>query len=245
MIRKAVIPAAGVGSRFLPASRCVPKEMFPIWDRPVIAYVVEEAFDAGVSEVVIVTSPMKPTIEDYFEDDPRVSFVYQLEPKGLGDALLCAEDVVGDDDLMVLLPDVLLEHPIESEIYAGAVGLVGVTWVPRERIRDYGIVVTDGGGRVVSAVEKPEVSESRLALAGRYSFSNVLFDRLRQAGGDLTKAIDLMASSSLDGIRACAHLGRVFDVGTPSGMAGAWRYFSEEIHYERTQKDSRQAASGF
>ena len=134
-IRKAVIPAAGLGTRFLPVTMSVPKELLPIVDRPLLQYVISEAVEAGVEEVIIVTSPGKESISDYFQPHPiieqrltangddsllakvteagnlaKVSFVIQHEALGLGHAVLMAKDVVGDEPFVVILPDDIIAH---------------------------------------------------------------------------------------------------------------------------------------
>jgi UTP--glucose-1-phosphate uridylyltransferase len=134
-IRKAVIPAAGLGTRFLPVTMSVPKELLPIVDRPLLQYVISEAVEAGVEEVIIVTSPGKESISDYFQPHPiieqrltangddsllakvteagnlaKVSFVIQHEPLGLGHAVLMAKDAVGDEPFVVILPDDIIAH---------------------------------------------------------------------------------------------------------------------------------------
>lgn len=133
MVRKAVIPAAGLGTRFLPVTRSVPKELLPILDRPMLQYVVAEAAEAGISEVIVVTSPGKESIADYFRPRPdleerlsgepelldkvrsgaylaSVSFVIQERPLGLGHAVLTARDAVGDEPFAVILPDDIIAH---------------------------------------------------------------------------------------------------------------------------------------
>lgn len=133
MLRKAVIPAAGLGTRFLPITRSVPKELLPILDRPMLQYVVAEAAEAGIEEVIIVVSPGKESIADYFRPRPdleqrlagepelrdkalsgadlaTVSFVIQEQPLGLGHAVLTARDAVGDEPFAVMLPDDIIAH---------------------------------------------------------------------------------------------------------------------------------------
>ena len=134
-VRKAVIPAAGLGTRFLPTSKSVPKELLPILDKPMIQYGVEEAAAAGIQHIIIVTSPGKETLENYFQQDPglerllldsgshellekvrqvsslaRISFVRQEQPLGLGHAVLTAKDLVGDEPFVVILPDDVIWH---------------------------------------------------------------------------------------------------------------------------------------
>lgn len=176
MIRKAVLPVAGLGTRFLPASKAIPKEMITVVDRPVIQYVVDEAVAAGVREIVLVTHPAKKAIEDHFDvhyeletelekkgkdellgrlraivpPDVRVVSVRQGRPLGLGHAILCAREVVGDEPFAVLLPDVLVDgdHLGARNDLARMVeawndtrqAQIMVARVPREKISQYGIV---------------------------------------------------------------------------------------------------------
>ncbi len=169
-MRSAVIPAAGLGTRFLPATKATPKELFPIGDRPAIQVVVDEALGAGIDHIVVVSSRSKPTVEEYFAPSPdliakleaagkdeiaervrqigrdwRVSIVYQDEPRGLGHAVGCAHEAVGAEPFAVLLPDELMES---SALLAQMVGLcaasngsvVAALEVPRHEVSSYGVV---------------------------------------------------------------------------------------------------------
>ena len=147
MLRKAIIPAAGLGTRFLPVTRSVPKELLPILDRPMLQYVVEEAAEAGIREVIVITSPGKEGIADYFRPRPdlearlageqqlldrvrsgtdlaEVSFVIQEEPLGLGHAVLTARAAVGDEPFAVILPDDIVSHTpgVLSQMLAATAG---------------------------------------------------------------------------------------------------------------------------
>ena len=147
MLRKAIIPAAGLGTRFLPVTRSVPKELLPILDRPMLQYVVAEAAEAGIQEVIVITSPGKEGIADYFRPRPdleerlagepqlldrvrsgtdlaEVSFVIQKEPLGLGHAVLTARDAVGDEPFAVILPDDIIAHTpgVLSQMLAATAG---------------------------------------------------------------------------------------------------------------------------
>lgn len=167
-VRKAVIPAAGLGTRFLPVTRSVPKELLPILDRPMLQYVVAEAAEAGITDVIVVTSPGKEGIADYFRPRPdlearaaddaamlekvrsgaylaNVSFVIQEEPLGLGHAVLTARDAVGDEPFAVILPDDIVEHTpgVLSQMLDGAEegsASVAVERVPWEIVHNYGVV---------------------------------------------------------------------------------------------------------
>ena len=175
-IRKAVIPAAGLGTRFLPITRSVPKELLPILDRPMLQYVVAEGVEAGITDVIIVTSPGKEGIADYFRPRPDleerladdaallekaqsgarlvdVSFVIQEEPLGLGHAVLTARDAVGDEPFAVILPDDIIAHSpgVLSQMMLGLAGdaaAVAVERVPWQLVHNYGVVdvETVGGG---------------------------------------------------------------------------------------------------
>lgn len=175
-IRKAVIPAAGLGTRFLPVTRSVPKELLPILDRPMLQYVVEEASEAGITDVIVVTSPGKEEIADYFRarpdlearlaDDAQllekvrsgadladVSFVIQEEPLGLGHAVLTAREEVGDEPFAVILPDDIVDHSpgVLSQMMAAVAGeedaaAVAVERVPWELVHNYGVVDSEPAG---------------------------------------------------------------------------------------------------
>ena len=175
-IRKAVIPAAGLGTRFLPVTRSVPKELLPILDRPMLQYVVEEAAEAGITDIIVVTSPGKEGIAEYFRPRPDlegrlaedagllekvrsgadladVSFVIQEEPLGLGHAVLTARDAVGDEPFAVILPDDIVDHSpgLLSQMMAAVAGednaaAVAVERVPWELVQNYGVVDSEPSG---------------------------------------------------------------------------------------------------
>ncbi len=169
-VRSAVIPAAGLGTRFLPATKAVPKELFPVGDQPAIQLVIDEALGAGIDHIVLVSSRSKPALEAYFEPDDalvealeakgrsetadrlraigrdwRVSIVYQDEPKGLGHAVGCARGAVGDEPFAVMLPDELMSS---SAVLAQMNGVcaatdgsvVAVVNVPRDQVSSYGVI---------------------------------------------------------------------------------------------------------
>ena len=175
-VRKAVIPAAGLGTRFLPVTRSVPKELLPILDRPMLQYVVEEAAEAGITDVIVVTSPGKEGIAEYFRPRPDleerlaedaqllqkvrsganladVSFVIQHEPLGLGHAVLTAREAVGDEPFAVILPDDIVDHSpgVLSQMMAAVTGedgaaAVAVESVPWELVQNYGVVDSEPSG---------------------------------------------------------------------------------------------------
>jgi len=207
-IRKAVIPAAGSGKRFYPLTRAQPKEMLPILDKPVIHYVVEEAFKSGLDEILIIVGHGKDAIIEYFDynllDDemdqygiknlPDIYFIRQKKPLGLGDAIKYAEKFVEDDPFVVLLGDTIYvplgkktvtKQIIEKYRFLGK-PMIGVEKVKPEKIKDYGII---GGERigediweVKSLVEKPEPEKapSDLGIVGIYILDYRIFDYLRK-----------------------------------------------------------------
>ncbi|MBQ3289354.1 MAG: NTP transferase domain-containing protein [Kiritimatiellae bacterium] len=236
---KAVIPAAGHGTRFLPVTRVIPKEMLPIGPRPALELIVGEAKEAGADEIVMVISRGKELIRRYFEDDPAIRFVLQEEQKGLGHAVLQAADAVGGDGkFLVLLGDALVAGASASaELVAmsaahGGAGVIGLERVPKEKVSRYGIVKMDGD-RIVDMVEKPspESAPSDLAVAGRYLLDAAVFDMLRtQAPGkggeiQLTDAIRrLLAEKPVCG---CAYSGKRQDIGSPKGYFEALKAMGE------------------
>ena len=168
--RKAVIPAAGLGTRFLPATKAVPKEMLPIVDIPTIQYIVQEALDSGIEDIVIVNGRGKSAIEDHFDHSPeleqhleekgkrdllqmvqdiarktRVVSVRQKEPLGLGHAVLCARHAVGDEPFVVLLGDDIVDHPVPCakqlmDVFASHGPVVGLRQVSRDETKLYGVI---------------------------------------------------------------------------------------------------------
>jgi len=227
-VRKAIFPVAGFGTRFLPATKAVPKEMLPVVDRPLIQYAVEEARAAGIEQMIFVTGRNKAAIEDYFdrafeiESDlaaknktallgvlettrlapGKAAFVRQQQMLGLGHAVACARDLVGDEPFAVLLPDELLWNPatpclkqMMATYDAKGGNVIAVLEVPEEHTHRYGIV---DPGRIEGAVtevkqmiEKPAAgtAPSRLAIVGRYILQPEIFDLLdkgeRGAGGEI------------------------------------------------------------
>jgi UTP--glucose-1-phosphate uridylyltransferase len=231
-LRKAVFPVAGLGTRFLPATKAMPKEMLTIVDRPLVQYAVEEALEAGIEQMIFVTSRNKTALEDHFDiayeleatmrargksleilDKMRmkpgsITSVRQQEPLGLGHAVWCAREIVGDEPFAVLLPDdLMVGKPGCLAQMAAAYEKVGgnivcVEDVPHERTASYGIV--DPGARdgrlteVKGLVEKPKPEEapSNLGIVGRYILQpdvmRVLDKPVRGAGGEI-QLTDAMA----------------------------------------------------
>ncbi|WP_326645013.1 UTP--glucose-1-phosphate uridylyltransferase GalU [Streptosporangium sp. NBC_01755] len=245
-VTKAVVPAAGLGTRFLPATKATPKEMLPIVDKPAIQYVVEEAVSAGLLDVLMVTGKNKRSIEDHFDraieleealeakgDDERLSqvrepadlatlhYVRQGKPRGLGHAVLCAKQHVGDNPFACLLGDDLIDYRDEllkrmievRGVHGGSV--VALMEVPKEQVSLYGcaaIVPTDEDDvvRVTDLVEKPPADEapSNWAVIGRYVIDPAVFEVLENTPPGRGNEIQLT-----DALRTLAGRGR--DQGGP------------------------------
>ncbi|PKQ06177.1 MAG: UTP--glucose-1-phosphate uridylyltransferase [Alphaproteobacteria bacterium HGW-Alphaproteobacteria-11] len=263
-IRKAVFPVAGLGTRFLPATKAVPKEMLTVVDKPVIQYAVEEAAEAGIEHFVFVTGRGKGAIEDHFDiaweleatlkargktaeiaqlEATRpaagaASFVRQQEPLGLGHAVWCARDIVGDEPFALALPDMLIHGPRGCfaqmmDVYARHGGnVIAVEEVPHEHVNRYGVVALAGDlgnatHRISGMVEKPkrEDAPSNLIVSGRYILQPEIFARLETqkpgAGGEiqLTDAmIALMAGQDFFSYR---FEGTTYDCGDKIGYLAA------------------------
>ena len=245
----AIIPAAGKGTRFLPVTRVVPKEMLPVGAKPAIHCIVEEAVAAGADDIVIIISEEKEIIRRYFADEPelrgRIRFIHQREQRGLGHAVLqAAEGVTGP--VLVLLGDALVTGPNPSrEMVAvsqsnGGASVIGLERVPKEKVSRYGIaavehgVSLDAGGsaRIVDLIEKPSPDEapSDLAIAGRYLLDGDIFGLLATQtpghGGEiqLTDAIKrLLATKPVYGY---VYPGKRQDIGNPQGYFKALEAFN-------------------
>ena len=234
---RAIIPAAGHGTRFAPFTKLIPKEMLPIGTRPAIAHIVDEAVQAGADEVIIVSSPEKPLLKRWFDEveqpDVKLTWVWQTEQHGLGHAV-SQVDSLGiawrpGEKVLVLLGDALVSRCCASrEMVAvsaahGGSGVIGLERVPRERVSRYGIVSSAPDGRIVDMVEKPapEKAPSNLAVAGRYLLDVAIFTLLRdQAAGvggeiQLTDAIRRMLADRP--VYGYEYPGRRLDIGNPQG----------------------------
>ena len=260
-IRKAIIPAAGLGTRFLPATKAQPKEMLPIVDTPAIQFIVEEAIASGIEELLIITGRNKRSIEDHFDrslelemqlkehgkydmlkmieeiSDIRIHFIRQKEARGLGHAVLCARQFVGEEPFAVLLGDDLVDAKVPClaqliDVYKDYGGSVlGVQQVPKSQVSRYGIVdpreVKPNVWQAVGLVEKPvvESAPSRLAVLGRYVLTPVVFDLLEHtmpgAGAEiqLTDAIGELARR--EKVYAYRFEGRRYDIGDKEGFLEA------------------------
>ena len=265
-IRKAVFPVGGLGTRFLPATKATPKEMLPVVDKPLIQYAVEEAYAAGIREMIFITGRHKGSIGDHFDvafeleyelergnksdllkivhgikpDDMDCVFVRQPRPLGLGHAVLCAENVVGDEPFAVLLaddlmvgkqggPSVLQQMVAAFEKSPGTV--LAVQDVPREETRRYGVVdvhnVVDAMAEVFGMVEKPvpEVAPSTLAVAGRYILTPAVFESIRRqsrgAGGEIQLTDGIAALIGTEKVYAYRYEGQRYDCGSKAGFLEA------------------------
>ena len=237
-VRKAVIPAAGLGTRFLPATKAVPKEMLPIVDKPTMQLVVEEAVGAGITDVIVINGRNKVSIEDHFDHAfelertlrdrgktdlaaameristmVRLISVRQKQPLGLGHAVLCAREVVGDESFAVLLGDDLIDNEANPGIgqliqvhEATGAGAIAIMEVPAGQEHMYGVVAGErdatGHMRIRDMVEKPkENPPSRWAIVGRYVLPPAIWPMLAHttpgAGGEiqLTDALKELAAS--------------------------------------------------
>lgn len=221
MIRSAVVPVAGLGTRLLPATRSQPKEMLPVARKPVVEYVIDELAANGIEQILFVTGRNKTSIEDHFDvESGNTKFFYtrQSSPKGLGDAVLSGEHFAGHDPFVVALGDSILGLHAKSQAVSrmievfeqnAAACVVAVEEVPLSETGQYGIVapaeVQEDAVRVAHLVEKPgpEKAPSRLAIAGRYIFSPRIFDEIRRVEADkrgeiqLTDAIERMCTAGL------------------------------------------------
>ena len=216
-VRKAVIPAAGLGTRFLPATKASPKEMLPLVDKPLIQYAVEEAVASGIEDIIIVTGRGKRAIEDHFDRSVELEenlkdngkaqllsqmrhistlanfcYVRQSVALGLGHAVLCAQRLIGDEPVAVILGDEIIDAPVPGRsqlihVYKNHHGAaLGVQEVPHHDVNRYGIVsprtISAGLHRVEGLIEKPVPAEapSNLAVIGRYVLPPEIFSILRK-----------------------------------------------------------------
>ncbi len=264
-IRKAIFPVAGLGTRFLPATKAMPKEMLPVVDRPLIQHVVDEAREAGIEHLIFVTGRNKNIIEDHFDrqfelevtlkerrkqadlkllsrDLPgpgTTSFTRQQEPLGLGHAVWCARELVGNEPFALLLPDVLVQHDpgcmaqmIETYRALGErANIVAVEEVPYERIHMYGAVgVGKTKGKAFSItgmVEKPARNEapSNLSITGRYILQPEIFEILATqeggTGGEIQITDAMIRLAEKQPFYGLKFAGRSFDCGSKVGFLAA------------------------
>ena len=246
----AIIPAAGLGTRFLPLTRAVPKEMLPIGAKPALQVIVDEAIEAGCDEVIVIISHAKELVRKYFSEDPQyaglVRWVYQEEQHGLGHAVLQVSGFQGfrvsglREPVLILLGDAVISGCAASKEMAalskanGGASVIGCEHVPPEKVSRYGILRVEGG-KVVDLVEKPSVEEapSDLAIAGRYLLDARIFDFLRTQtpgkGGEiqLTDAIRRMVREGGVSLVPYAYPGKRHDIGNPQGYYETLKAFME------------------
>lgn len=260
-IRKAVFPVAGLGTRFLPATKAIPKEMLPVVDRPLIQYAVDEAREAGIEQMIFVTGRGKSAIEDHFDiayelertmtdrgkdlsvlEPTRLgpgncAYVRQQEPMGLGHAIWCAREIVGDEPFAIFLPDEFMHGSpgcmaqMMAEYNRVGGNLLSVLEVPRDQVSSYGVVDPGAAqGRLTEVrglVEKPpiETAPSNLIISGRYILQpevmRVLESQEAGAGGEiqLTDAMAQMIGSQP--FHAVTFDGARYDCGSKVGYIEA------------------------
>ena len=271
MIKKAILPVAGLGTRFLPASKAIPKEMVTVVDRPAIEYVVREAVAAGIEQIILVTHSSKAAIENYFDRNfelettlaqkkkfdllqeitdilPKhvsVVSVRQPQPLGLGHAVLCAKDIVGNDAFAVLLPDVLVKNSSNENDLSRMMqrfeqtqtAQIMVEAVPDHLVDQYGIVDVavaplEGESTLMQGiVEKPAVGSapSNLSVVGRYilpaQIMGLLENTPRGAGNEIQLTDAIAALQQSQTVEAYRMQGQTFDCGSKIG------YLKAVLHY--------------
>ena len=264
-IRKALFPVAGLGTRFLPATKAMPKEMLTVVDRPVLQHAVDEAREAGIEQLIFVTGRNKAALEDYFDRQPELeqtlaqrnrtaelqgladilpkagtaSFTRQQDPLGLGHAVWCARELIGDEPFALLLPDMITQSSEGKrclgqmlDVYNQSGGnIIAVEEVAPEEAHKFGIVATGPGKDpvwpITGMVEKPAkgTAPSNLYIMGRYILQPEIFPLLSRmekgAGGEIqiTDAmVRLLAEQPFSAVR---HRGRTFDCGSKIGFLTA------------------------
>lgn len=269
-ITKAIFPVAGLGTRFLPATKAMPKEMLPVVDKPIIQYAVEEALASGIEQLIFVTGSGKTALENHFdrsyelEDTLRkrgkddllktieslvptsgtIVYTRQSEPLGLGHAIWCARDIVGDEPFAVLLADDLIQsevpvlHQMVKEFDRLRASMVAIFEVPREDTSKYGILEAEPAYnatvRIKSMIEKPQPEEapSNLAAIGRYIFTPRIFDFLGAhktgAGGEIQLTDSMVTLLEEQPIFGYRFTGTRFDCGDKAGFQMANLAFALE-----------------
>lgn len=262
-VRKAVIPAAGLGTRFLPITKSIPKEMLPIVDKPTIQYIIEEIVASGIEEILIINGRNKESIINHFDKVPeleallkaggktealeqveaitnmaKIFSVRQKEAKGLGHAVLCAKEFVGDEPFAVVLGDDIVyndENPALKQMVdvynAYGASVIGVQQVAPDQVDKYGIVSGDAVGervyRVNDLVEKPAIgtAPSTMAILGRYIITPGIFDVLEHtgkgAGGEIQLTDGLKTLATMETMFAYDFVGKRYDVGDKLGFLQA------------------------
>ena len=263
LVRHAIFPVAGLGTRFLPATKAMPKEMLPVVDKPLMQYAVEEAYAAGVREMVFVTSRHKRVIEDHFDltfeledalekahktellatvravkpDDMECVFVRQAQALGLGHAVLCGRQIVGDHPFAVILPDDLMigTPPVLAQMVEQfqerQASIIAVQEVPAEQTRRYGIVAGKAVGDRLVDIEKivekpaPDGAPSRLGVAGRYILTPRVFEEIarqpRGVGGEIQLTDGIAGLLTSEKVYAYRYQGKRYDCGSKEGFLQA------------------------
>lgn len=258
-VRKAIIPAAGLGTRFLPETKAMPKEMLPIVDKPTIQYIVEEAVASGIEDIIIVTGKGKRAIEDHFDYAPElehnlmekgkydllekvqfatnladIHYIRQKEPKGLGHAVWCARNFIGNEPFAVLLGDDIVQsetpclRQLMNQYEETFSSIIGVQHVPDSETHRYGIIdpSTQEGRRyqVNHFVEKPKpgTAPSNLAIMGRYILTPEIFSFLEHqetgAGGEIQLTDAIQHLNQIQRVFAYDFEGKRYDVGEKFGF---------------------------
>ncbi|MBK5515704.1 UTP--glucose-1-phosphate uridylyltransferase GalU [Bacillus sp. TH11] len=258
-VRKAIIPAAGLGTRFLPATKATPKEMLPIVDKPTIQYIIEEAVASGIEDIIIVTGKNKRAIEDHFDQAyeleqnlknkgksdllemvqhasnlANIHYIRQKEPRGLGHAVWCARNFIGDEPFAILLGDDIVQsdtpclRQLMDEYDKTLSSVIGVQTVPEAETHRYGIIdpLEQEGRRyqVRKFVEKPAqgTAPSNLAIMGRYILTPEIFMFLEQqqvgAGGEIQLTDAIQSLNEIQRVFAYDFEGKRYDVGEKLGF---------------------------
>jgi UTP--glucose-1-phosphate uridylyltransferase len=263
-VRKAVFPAGGLGTRFLPATKVIPKEMLALVDKPIIQYGVEEAIASGIEHIIFVTGRGKGAMEDHFDISyeldatlekkgrkelleisrkisslARISYVRQKEPMGLGHAVLCAKELVGDEPFAVILPDDVIDAQVPCikqmiDVYNERQGSVLATMtIEGPGISAYGVLAgardadNDRIYNCTGMVEKPKLEDapSKQAIIGRYVLTPAVFGLLEQtgfgAGGELQLTDGILGLLKTEKVYGYTFEGKRFDAGDKFGMLQA------------------------
>ena len=262
-VRKAVLPVAGLGTRVLPGAKTTPKNLLNVVDRPILSYVVEEARAAGIDHFVFIVGRGQGAIEDYFDSSPEIegileakgkveiladvrrdlpepgqmSFIRQMAPLGLGHAVWCARDVIGDEPFAVMLPDMLMAAQPAALAQAVAAydkvggNIVVVEPAPEGEAHKYGIVALDGQdgrlNRMTGMVEKPApgTEPSNLFISGRYILQPEIFEVLatqeRGAGGEIQLTDGMANLMKTQDFHALEYEGTTYDCGDKIGLLRA------------------------
>lgn len=281
-IKKAIIPAAGLGTRFLPATKALPKEMLPIIDKPTLQYIVEEAVASGIEEIGIIVSVAKPSIEQHFSVDEdleerlisakkyeeaemihaianliKITFIYQEQPLGLGHAIYCARDFVGNDDFAIMLgDDLIVNHkgaPAMKQLVEAyektGFSILGVQEVSMDRVNKYGIVeplnTKSKLMEIKGMIEKPNPQDapSNCAVLGRYILTNRIFDILKDQKPGKNNEIQLTDSIvtllQYEKVFACEFEGIRYDIGDKFG------YIKATIDFALQRDDLKKQVSDY